>query len=91
MNAGLDQSEHNSRVTARIPQSVRDTLQRGADISGATLNQFLVRSAFREAEALIERESVIRLSRRDASIFFEALENPPPPNARLASAVKASR
>jgi uncharacterized protein (DUF1778 family) len=91
MQSDCNHSESNSRVTARVPSSVRETLQRGADLSGATLNQFLVRSALREAEALIERESVIQLSQRDAKIFFDALENPPRPNARLKAAVKASR
>ncbi|HET6656229.1 MAG TPA: DUF1778 domain-containing protein [Gammaproteobacteria bacterium] len=85
------QSEPSSRVTTRVPPIVRDTLQRGADLSGATLNQFLVRSALKEAEALIERETVIRLSGRDAEIFLDALENPPPANARLKAAARKSR
>ena len=55
---------------------------------GATVNQFVVQTALREAERIIEQERVIRLSARDAEKFIRALENPPPPNARLKAALK---
>jgi uncharacterized protein (DUF1778 family) len=42
-----------------------------------------------EAHAVLERERIIRLSRRDAQAFFRALENPPSPYARLKKAVAA--
>ena len=79
------------RITARVPESARARLQRAADLTGATLNQFLVQSALKEAEAVIERESVIRLTRRDAAAFFAALERPAKPNRKLRAAVKAYR
>ena len=66
-----------TRVTARVPKKVQDRLQYAADLTGATLNQFLVQSALKEAEAIIEKENLISLSRRDAEVFFRALANPP--------------
>ena len=76
------------RVTARIPAKVQETLELAAAMVGATVNQFMVQTALREAERIIEQERVIRLSARDAAIFLRALENPPPPNAKLKAALK---
>ena len=39
--------------------------------------QFIVQSALKEAEVVIEKESLITLSKRDAEVFFRALANPP--------------
>ena len=77
------------RISSRVPKPVRKTLEEAAALSGATLNQFIVQAALKEAHAVLERERerIIRLSRRDAQAFFRALENPPSPNARLKKAV----
>ena len=66
-----------ARVSARVPKRVQDRLQYAADLTGATLNQFMVQSALKEAEAIIEKENRITLSKRDAEVFFRALANPP--------------
>lgn len=76
------------RITARVPAQVQETLELAASMVGATVNQFVVQTALREAERIIEQERVIRLSARDAEAFFHALENPPPPNAKLEAALK---
>jgi uncharacterized protein (DUF1778 family) len=77
------------RISSRVPKPVRKTLEEAAALSGATLNQFVVQAALKEAHAVLERERIIRLSRRDAQAFFRALEKPPSPNARLKKAVAA--
>lgn len=77
------------RISSRVPKPVRQTLEEAAALSGATLNQFVVQAALKEAHAVLERERFVRLSRRDAQAFFKALENPPSPNARLKKAVAA--
>ena len=74
------------RITARIPQNVKQTLEQAANISGATLNQFIVQAALKEAKQIIEIERVINLSETDADTVFSLLENPPPPNAKLKQA-----
>lgn len=76
------------RIGARVPLDVYETLNRAAELSGATVNQFLVQSALKEAQAVIEREQTIRLSRRDCERMLDLLENPPKPNARLKAAAK---
>jgi uncharacterized protein (DUF1778 family) len=76
------------RIGARVPREVYETLCRAAEISGATVNQFLVQAALKEAQAVIEREEIIRLSPRSWSWLLELMENPPKPNAKLKAAMK---
>ena len=75
------------RIGARVTHDVYETLCRAAELSGATINQFLVQSALKEAQAVIEREQVIRLSARDWDWMLNLLENPSPPNAKLKAAM----
>lgn len=57
----------------------------------SSINQFIVQSAIREAERIVRQEQVIRLSLRDTQAFWQALENPPKPNAALLAAAKRYR
>ena len=74
------------RIGARVPHEVYQTLSRAAELSGATINQFLVQSALKEAYAVIEREQVIRLSEHDWDWLLKQLDTPTKPNAALQSA-----
>lgn len=87
---GMEQvlDEPRKRITARVSDSVRDTLEQAAELLGATVNQFVVQTAYVEAQRVIERESVIRLSQKDAHKILALLDNPPKPNKRLKDAVK---
>jgi uncharacterized protein (DUF1778 family) len=76
------------RIGARVPHDVYQTLCHAAELTGATVNQFLVQAALKEAQAVIEREDVIRLSPRDWSWLLDLMENPPKPNAKLKAALK---
>jgi len=75
------------RISARVPHNVYETLCRAAELSGATVNQFLVQSALKEAHASIEREQFIRMSARDWDWMINLLDNPPEPNAKLQAAM----
>ncbi|MGZ8218516.1 type II toxin-antitoxin system TacA family antitoxin [Methylomagnum sp.] len=76
-------SAERGRITARVPIHTQQTLETAAALTGATVNQFVVQAALREAERIIEQERVIRLSGDDARQFLDALDNPPPPNETL--------
>lgn len=80
-----------ARVTARVPQQVLDTLQHAAELTGATVNQFVVQAAMKEAEEVIERERFIAMTQRDAEFFCKTLDNPPPLNDRLKAAAARYR
>ena len=79
------------RIGARVPHEIYQLLNRAATLTGATINQFLVQSALKEAHAVIERDEVLRLSAKDWSMVLKLLDAPPKPNARLKSAIKRYR
>lgn len=79
------------RITARVSASVRTTLEQAAELLGATVNQFVVQTAYLEAQRILERESVIRLSQKDARKVLLLLDSPPRPGKALKDAVKAYR
>ena len=79
---------NNERITARVSEQIKETLVAAADLTGATLNQFLVQAALEKAERVIEKDKLIRFSQQDAEFFFDVLENPREPNDKLTNAVK---
>ncbi len=79
------------RFQTRMPFHVHDKLSHAAEVLGATLNQFIIQSALEKAQAILEQERVLNLTRKDAKIFFEAIENPPQPNEKLLNAAIAYR
>jgi len=48
---------NNERITARVSEQIKETLVAAADLTGATLNQFLVQAALEKAENIIKRIS----------------------------------
>jgi uncharacterized protein (DUF1778 family) len=84
-------SKEKERVSARIPIQTYQILIHAAEISGATLNQFLVQAAVEKAQMIIEKDQSINLSIKSASVFFNAIENPPKPSKKLKAAMKAYR
>ena len=75
------------RISARVPLAVQQTLEAAASLTGSTLNQFIVQTALREAERVIEQERIIRLSAQDTEAFLAALAQPLPPNDALKRAL----
>jgi uncharacterized protein (DUF1778 family) len=80
--------ESRKRITARVSENVRATLEQAAELLGATVNQFVVQTAYQEAQRLLERESVIRLSQKDARKVLSLLDSPPKPSSSLKDAVR---
>jgi len=80
-----------TRISARVPEQVYETLTRAAELCGATMNQFLVQSALDRARTVIEEERLIRLDAEAARRFFEAIENPPAPNEKLLATFRAHK
>jgi len=79
------------RITARVPENVHALLTRASTILGSTVNQFLVQAAIERAKQVVEEENVIRLSGNSTELFFETLDNPPAPNAKLLAAAQAHK
>ncbi len=82
-------AQGNQRVSARVSPKVYDALAQAADLTGSTLNQFLVQSAYEKAQEVIEKERFIKMTAKSAAVFFDTLEQPPAPNKKLRSAVRS--
>jgi uncharacterized protein (DUF1778 family) len=80
-----------ARVSARISSSVYNTLTEASEITGSTLNQFIVQAALEKAQAIIEYENKIRLNKQSAKHLFELIENPPKANSKMAQTMKQSK
>lgn len=78
------------RLTTRITGHVQDTLQAAADLVGATLNQ-IVQAALEKAERVIESETTLLLTRREALRVFELTQTPPARNEQFLRAQERHR
>jgi uncharacterized protein (DUF1778 family) len=76
-----------TQVSTPVSAQIHEVLQQAADILGTTLNQFMVQASFEKAQTIIENEKIIRMNKAEAEVFFNALDNPPPPNDKLLKAV----
>ncbi|WP_059412742.1 type II toxin-antitoxin system TacA family antitoxin [Cupriavidus basilensis] len=82
------------RITARLSADKQALLQLAADLSGSTLSQFVVQSALRAAEQVIEQEDAIRaikLTVDESRRFFALLDEPAKPNEALTRAMARFR
>lgn len=66
-------------------------LKRAAEIQGRSLTDFVIAAADEVACRTIERTEIINLSVEAQRQFYDALMNPPPPNAAWKKAAKRHR
>ena len=74
------------RITARVSSAVAETLNEAAELTGTTLNSFVIQAALEKAQRVIDREKMIHLTRNDAAMLLDLLDNPPEPNAAMKKA-----
>ena len=76
-----------ARFDLKLEQSEKDLLVRAAALMGTTMAGFMRAAAKEKAQALLERESRITMSKRDIAAFAKALDRPFAPNKALKSAM----
>ena len=74
------------RLQIRLDAQAKSILQRAAGHRHKTLSQFVLGTALEEAERVIRENEVVTLSGADWQVFYDALTNPPTPNAALRKA-----
>ena len=82
----MNATQERERITARVSSAIAETLNEAVELAGTTMNNFVVQAALREAQRVIDREKAIYVSRNDAAMLLDLLENPPAPNAALTRA-----
>lgn len=81
----------NERISTKVTAPIYHLLKKAADIKGSTINRFLIQAAVEKAETVIEQDKTIRLTLRDAEVFYGAIDNPPPPDEKLIDAIRKYR
>lgn len=76
------------RLEARISSDKKSVLKNAADLSGRTLTDFVIHSAYEAAVRVIQEFQQLHLSVKDRDIFVKAILNPPTPNKKLLNAAK---
>jgi uncharacterized protein (DUF1778 family) len=62
---------------------------RAVVLAQTDMTDFILRTALREAQLVIEEHGRVKLSPRDSQRVLDLLENPPAPNAKLRKAARA--
>jgi uncharacterized protein (DUF1778 family) len=81
--------DDNKRMHLRVSPEAKAKLIRAAAIQNTDLTNFIMQTALKEADSVIEAAEAVVLSRRDFARVLELLENPPKPNAKLRAAIAA--
>ena len=68
--------------------AARQRIERAASVEGKTVTAFIVANALDRADKTIDRHETVSLAHWDATRFFHALGNPPPPNDCLRAALE---
>jgi uncharacterized protein (DUF1778 family) len=76
------------RFEARISAEKRQYLKFAADLTGRSLTDFVINSAYEAATRVIEEHQQLHLSLKDREVFIKALLNPPKPSENLVRAAK---
>jgi uncharacterized protein (DUF1778 family) len=62
------------RITSRVSGNLRPTLEQAAELLGSTVKELPVQMAYQGAQRILECQSVIRLSQRDAREILALLD-----------------
>lgn len=77
------------RVQMRIDPAAKRMPERAAALSNTTVSAFVVSHALQAADHSIRERQGFVVSDRDWNLFFDALVDPPEPNAALRAAFAA--
>ena len=78
-----------ARFDARLPKEQKDFFEYAASIGGyRTVTEFIISSAQKQADEIVENHNKILASNIDRKVFFDTLLNPEKPNDKLKSAMK---
>lgn len=85
---GHKKESDSERIDLRLSPLLKSLFEEAASATGVTLSAFIKQVVRREAEEVIERERVIRLTKESTAILMDLLENPPEYNERMRTAMQ---
>lgn len=80
--------DSNNRVALRVRPADKAVIMRAVALAQTDMTTFILRTALREAQSIIEEHERVKLTKRDSLLVMELLENPPAPNAKLRKAAR---
>ena len=76
-----------TRIEARLTVNEKEFFERAAALGGfRSLTEFVLRSAKKQAEEIVNRHEMVVASKRDSELFFDAVLHPEKPNEKLIAA-----
>ena len=87
---GLDERS-SERMNFRTKPRIKSVIQRAAALSGVDDSVFTMNAAYKSAMETIAAHERTSLQPADHAAFFEALDNPPAPTAKLRAAFARHR
>ena len=75
------------RMHIRLDAFSKQKLEKAASYSHKKLSEFVLSQSLAAAETIISQHEQITLANADWTLFLDALENPPPKNAKLEQAL----
>jgi uncharacterized protein (DUF1778 family) len=82
-------AKDNDRLAMYVRPADKAVIERAAAFAQTDIGTFILRTALREVQSVIEEHERVELSQRDIRRVMELLENPPAPNAKLRNAARA--
>ena len=79
----------NNRLALRVRPADKAVIMRAVALAQTDMTSFILRTALREAQTIIEEHERVKLTVRDSRLVMELLENPPAANAKLRKAARA--
>lgn len=79
------------RMHLRLDSETKKTLERAASYQSTSVSEFVLANAVAAAEKVIEAHERMTLPAPDWDLFYDALVNPPKPNAKLKRALRRYR
>jgi uncharacterized protein (DUF1778 family) len=81
-------SENIARLNFRLPNEVKEVIERAAVVSGLTVTDFAINALVNSANEVLERHQTRTLSDRDRDVFLALLDSDQEPNEALKKAAK---
>ena len=81
--------DSNNRVALRVQPADKALIMRAVALAQTDMTTFILRTALREAQSVIEKHERLQLTQRDSRLVMELLEHPPAAGAKLRKAARA--
>src|SRR5258708_19303417 len=80
--------DDNNRVALRVRAADKAVIMRAVALAQTDMTTFILRTALREAQSVIEEHQRVNLTQRGSRLVMGLLRNPPGPNTKLRNSAR---